>query len=177
MLDGSNIALRGVSFGSYFSLQMAAALGERCKGVVAAYVAHEPGLATLFRAASPTFKVRFMLMSGYEDETEFDRFSEDFDIMPWGPRIACPVMIQAGENDELSPLEHSEALFDRIKAPKTLVVYEGHKHVLRGAGAVAMGENPDTMFADWLVDRFCGKPAASERLFVTMSGQVRHSPA
>lgn len=174
-LDARRIALRGVSFGSYFAVQMAAAIGERCAGVVSAFVAHEPGLGTLFGQASPSFKSRFMMMAGYEDEEAFDRFAAGFDLRPWGARLQAPILIQAGEDDELSPLEHTEALFARIPSPKKLVVYEGHKHVLRGGGAVAMGENPDTMYADWLMDRFAGKPMASERVFISLGGQSRSS--
>ena len=172
-LDHERIAVRGVSFGSYFSIQMAAAMGTRCSGVVSAYVAHEPGFGTLFGQASPTFKVRFMMMSGYSDEEAFDRFAAGFDLRPWAERLQAPVLIQAGEDDELSPLEHTEALFARIRAPKKLVVYEGHKHVLRGAGAVALGENPDTMYADWLVERFARRLMVSERVFISLTGQPR----
>ena len=53
------------------------------------------------------------------------------------------------------------------------MVYEGHKHVLRGAGAVALGENPDTMYADWLVERFARRPMVSERVFISLTGQPR----
>lgn len=176
-LDARRIGLRGVSFGSYFALQMAVAMGERCAGVVSAFVAHEPGLGTLFGQASPSFKVRFMMMSGYEDEAAFDRFAAGFDPRPLGEWLRSPVLIQAGEDDELSPLAHTEALFERIRAPKKLVVYEGHKHVLRGGGAVAMGENPDTMYADWLMDRLAGRPMASERAFISLTGQAKSTGA
>lgn len=176
-LDTRRIGVRGVSFGSYFCLQWASALGERCAGVVASYVAHEPGLRTLFESASPTFKVRFMMMSGHTDEAEFDRFIAGFDPLPWARDITAPVLIQAGEDDELSPLAWTERVFDAIRAPRELVVYEGHRHVLRGGGAVAAGENPDTQFADWLGDRLHGKPARSARRLVQINGITRTQDA
>jgi dienelactone hydrolase len=172
-IDPERLALRGVSFGSFFGVQMAAALGAKLNGVVSAFVAHEPGLRTLFESASPSFKMRFMMMAGYEDEDAFDDFARGFDLRPYAARLACPILIQAGEDDELSPLEHTQALFDLIRAPKRLVVYEGARHVLRGGGSVAAGESTDTMFADWLLDRFAGKPMASERVFITAAGQAR----
>lgn len=135
-IDHERLAIRGLSFGSFFCIQMAAATGTAFKGVVSAFVAHEPGLGTLFESASPSFKMRFMLMSGHEDEAEFDRFSQGFDIRPWGERLQSPILIQAGADDELSPLEHTETLMRHIHAPKELVVYEGQKHVLRGGPAV-----------------------------------------
>jgi hypothetical protein len=36
-------------------------------------VCHEPAGHTIFQQASPTFKKRFMYMSGIIDEDEFDR--------------------------------------------------------------------------------------------------------
>lgn len=172
-IDARRVGLRGVSFGSYFCLQWAAALGARCAGVVASYVAHEPGLGTLFESASPTFKVRFMMMSGHEDEDAFDRFIQTFDPLPWARAISAPVLIQAGQDDELSPLHWTERVFEAIPGARELVVYEGHRHVLRGGGAVAAGENPDTQFADWLAQRMRGEPARSTRRFIHLSGQTR----
>lgn len=175
-LDAARVALRGVSFGSFFSIQMAAAMGARCAGVVSAFVAHEPGLRTLFEAASPTFKVRFMMMAGHDDEDAFDAFVRGFDIGPWAERLRSPILIQAGEDDELSPLEHTEALLPRIRAPRRLVVYEGHKHVLRGPGSVSAGENPDHQYADWILERFSRRPMDSVRQFVSMAGASRVEP-
>ena len=175
-LDAARIGVRGVSFGSYFCLQWAAALGERCAGVVASYVAHEPALRTLFESASPTFKVRFMMMAGIPDESAFDAFIAQFDPVPWAGRISAPVLIQAGEEDELSPLRFTERVFEAIRSPRELVVYEGHKHVLRGGGAVAAGENPDTQFADWLLDRLHGRPPVTRRRMIRLNGEAVLKP-
>ncbi len=171
-IDSTRVGLRGVSFGSFFALQMAAAVGTRCAGAVSAFVAHEPGLGTLFGHASPTFKVRFMMMAGYEDEDAFDSFVRGFDATTFAPELRSPVLFQAGEDDELSPLAYTERLFARITAPKRLVVYEGHKHVLRGPGSVATGESPDHLYADWLAERFAGAPMESTREWISMSGQA-----
>lgn len=175
-LDGRRVGLRGVSFGSFFGVQWAAALGDRCAGAVLSYVAHEPGLRTLFESASPTFKERFMMMSGHEDEAAFDRFIAGFDARRWARQVTCPVLVQAGGEDELSPLVHTERLMDEFAGPAELVVYEGHKHVLRGGGAVAAGENPDTQFADWLLDRLQGRPARSRRVLVRLDGRSVEPP-
>lgn len=176
-IDSKRLAIRGVSFGSFFAIQMAAATGDAMRGVVSAFVAHEPGLTTLFEAASPSFKMRFMLMSGFEDEDAFDKFAKDFDIRPWGEKLSVPILIQAGADDELSPLEHTEDLFRRIRSPRELVVYEGQKHVLRGGPAVILGENPDTLYADWLAERFAGMPARCGRRTISMTGESRFEPA
>jgi hypothetical protein len=45
-----------------------ASIDDRVKGCAVAFVCHEPGANTIFNMASPTFKLRFMYMAGYEDE-------------------------------------------------------------------------------------------------------------
>ncbi len=175
-VDPAKIAVRGVSLGSYFAIQMAAAAGERCAAVVSAFVAHEPGLRTLLEQASPTFKVRLMMMAGYDDEAAFDEFANTFDIRPWAAKLRCPILVQAGEADELSPLAHTETMLESVASAKRLVVYEGHKHVLRGTGAVAAGESPDQLYADWVAARLRGEPMESVRDFVTVSGALRTTP-
>ncbi len=169
-IDKDRLAIRGLSFGSYFAVQAAAAAGGTFKGCVSAFVAHEPGLSTLFEAASPTFKVRFMMMSGHEDEDAFDAFIKGYDLRPWAEKLKTPVLFQAGEHDELSPVAHTVALSDHIKSPKRLVIYEGAKHVLRGGSATLFGENPNAMFADWIVDRFDGKPMDSRIVTIAATG-------
>ena len=171
-IDSSRIALRAISFGTYFGLVAAAALGDRLRGAAVSYVVHEPGMRTIFGHAAPTFKVRFMMMAGYEDEDAFDRFMAEWDVKRWGRQLRCPVLIQGGEEDELSPIAYSEELLDVIAAPKQLAIYEGHKHGLRGGGAVAAGEHPDQMYADWLADRLAGRPMKSEKIFVRMDGSA-----
>lgn len=176
-LDAQRVVLRGVSFGSFFALQWAVGMGDACRGVVASYVAHEPGLRTLFEEASPTFKVRFMMMAGFEDEGAFDAFAAGFDVRPWARRLRSPLLVQAGERDELSPLVHTERLVELVEAPRELVVYEGHGHVLRGGGAVEAGENPEAMFADWMAARLAGQPARSRRLDIGLDGRARERAA
>ena len=71
---------------------------------------------------------RVVLYEIYDDEAAFDRFCERIDLRPFAPRIKAPYMVIAGENDQLSPIEHTEELFALISAPKRLVIYEGANH-------------------------------------------------
>ena len=41
---------------------------------------------------------------------------------------------------------------------------------------MSLGENPDTMFADWLLDRFAGKPARSGVRSIDTNGTSRFQP-
>ena len=118
--------------GTFFGLQAAAALGDAIRGAAVSFVCHEPGLTSLMNRSAPSFKMRFMYMSGHDDEAEFDRFMEKFSLIPIADGIKCPVLIQAGEDDELSPLEFSDELAGKIRAPKKLVIYEGERHAIGG---------------------------------------------
>lgn len=175
-LDIDRMVVRGVSFGSYFGTLMAAQLGNRIKGFAATGVCQEPGCNTIFNKASPTFKARFMFMSGFTDEEKFDEFCKAIDLRPLAPRIAAPYMVVAGENDQLSPVEHTEELLRLMNVPKRLVIYEGANHGVGDAPSVTLGEDKVTMLADWLRDRVDGKPVRSERVFIESTGRARVEP-
>lgn len=172
-IDLDRVVVRGTSFGSYFGTVFAARLGGRIKGFAATGVCQEPGCDTIFNSASPTFKMRFMFMSGFSDEARFDAFCQGIDLRPLAPQITFPYMIVAGEKDQLSPIEHTLALFERIPGPRRLVVFEGANHGVAGAPSVANGEEKVTMIADWLLDRIEGKPFPSELWLVDASGTPR----
>jgi pimeloyl-ACP methyl ester carboxylesterase len=175
-VDIDRLVVRGTSFGSYFGTVFAARLGARIRGFAATGVCQEPGCDTIFNAASPTFKMRFMMMSGIYDGEAFDAFCKGIDLRPIAPTIACPYMIVAGENDQLSPIEHTDALFHFIQAPKKLVIFEGANHGVADAPSVVNGEEKVTMIADWLLDRIRGKPMTSERVWVDSTGAMNATP-
>jgi fermentation-respiration switch protein FrsA (DUF1100 family) len=171
-IDAERIAVFGVSFGSFWATQVAT-VDDRLKGCAVVFVCHEPGAYTLFNMASPTFKLRFMYMAGYEDEAEFDRFAEGLRLD--GRGVKCPWLCLAGEDDELSPIEHTYALFDAIPQPKQLIVYQGERHAL-GGPAATLGPNWLNTVADWLRDRLDGKPLRSERVYVDVTGRQTVTP-
>lgn len=170
-IDSTRIAVRGTSFGTFWGLQWAAALGDKIKGLGVSGVCHEPGCDTIFNQATPSFKLRYMFMSDYESEAEFDTFAQKLDLRPIVGDIACPVLIVAGEEDQLSPVEHSHELFGRIKTPKKMVVYEGANHSISDSMSNRLGENRNTLVADWLADRIADKPMASETVFIDSTGR------
>ncbi|MEC7489204.1 MAG: alpha/beta hydrolase [Pseudomonadota bacterium] len=175
-IDTVNIAIRGTSFGSFWGLQWAAALGDKVKGVAVTGVCHEPGCHTIFNMASPSFKLRYMFMSNYDDEESFNAFAQTIDARPIAPDIQCPVLIVAGEEDQLSPIEFSYELFDIFKAPKEILVYEGANHALSEGTSIAFGENPRTYGADWLADRIADKPAETMQSRINSLGTRTNTP-
>ena len=170
-IDPERLVVWGVSFGTYFGLQAAAGLGDKIKGAAVSFVCHEPGMNALMDMSSPSFKMRFMYMAGFDNEAKFDKFKRGFTLMPVAPKIKCPVLIQAGEDDELSPVEFSDELVARIRTPRKYVIYEGERHAIGGGTAAYLGENWFTMLADWCRDRIDGKPAPDERVHINALGQ------
>src|SRR5688572_16357628 len=171
-IDLERTVIWGISFGSFFSLQAAAALGAKVKGVAVTFVNHEAGLHSIMDTAAPSFKMRFMYMAGYDDEAKFDEFKKKFSTAPLIAKIKCPVLIQGGGDDELSPIEHSEELAAKLKVPRKFVIYEGERHAIGGNTASYFGENWFTMLADWCLDRVEGKRAPNERVHINSLGQA-----
>ncbi len=149
-----------------------ASADDRLKGCVVRSVCHEPGLNTLFNVASPTFKLRFMYMAGFNDEAEFDKYAQTYSLKGTGEKGKIPYLVMAGEDDQLSPIEFTYDLFDTISAPKQLLVYEGAEHGLVGSSAAALGPSQTTFMADWLKDRLDGKPMQTKHMKVDAIGQV-----
>jgi len=52
------------------------------------------------------------------------------------------------------------------------VVYQESRHSVGNVPAANLGPFPPILVADWMADRLAGKPFASERWYVTSSGQI-----
>ena len=89
-----------------------------------------------------------------EDVDGLARPDED-GVLPDEVRLGHAV---AGEDEDLSPIAHTYKLYDEIAGPKTLVVYKGERH--------GVSDNLDVraFIADWMRDRFAGKPLQSRRI-------------
>jgi len=173
-IDPDRVAISGVSMGSYWGTQVAS-VDDRLKACVVRSVCHEPGVNTLFNMASPTFKLRFMYMAGFQDEGEFDKFAQTISLKGVGEKVKCPYLVLAGEDDHLSPIEFTYNLLETIPSPKQLLLYEGADHGLGGASSTVLGPNSGTYVADWIRDRMDGKPAQTMHMKVDATGQVHES--
>jgi dienelactone hydrolase len=174
-IDPERIGLAGTSFGSFFGT-IAAAHEPRIRAVAVAAVCHEPGFHTIFEEASPTFKVRFMYMSGITDEDAFDEMRKGMTWEGHAERIRAPYLCLAGEAEELSPLVHTERLMQALAGPRRLVVYQDSRHSVGNVPAANLGPFPPTLAADWMVATLAGRPFPSERWYVEASGQIVKTP-
>ena len=174
-VDADRIGLTGSSFGSLFAAIMMSAEPRFRAGAVSA-TCFEPGCHTLFEEASPTFKKRFMFMSGYLDETEFDEFSKTISWKGRVNKISSPLLVVGGECDELCPLIHTQQFVDALPGPKQLVIYQGSRHVVGGVPSANLGPAPGTLQADWMAARLDGKSFPSEQWYVDSAGHVERTP-
>jgi len=167
----------GLSFGSYWMSQIAASQ-PRLRGAAVGLVCHEPGCHTIFEAASPSFKARYMWMSGLErDEAAFDEMVREIDLRPVMPGMRVPWLVVAGDADELSPIEHSYELAAACGSPSAMLVYQQGRHALSlPTPSVAAGPNWIGYAADWLLDRVDGKPVDEHIDYVLPSGDIERRP-
>jgi dienelactone hydrolase len=174
-VDAARIGVTGTSFGSFFGTILTAH-EPRVRACAVMSVCHEPGCHTIFQEASPTFKKRFMYMSGISDEAEFDAFRQTITWEGHAEKIRAAYLCVAGEAEELSPLEHSERLVAALNGPKQMVVYQDSRHSVGNVPSANLGPFPPVLVADWMADRLAGKPFPSERWYVTSSGQIEKTP-
>ena len=167
-IDANRLAIMGSSMGSYWGTRVAAAEPRFRAGALSG-VCIEPGQYTIFNTASPTFKLNYMYMSGYDDEAAFDEFAKTLTLGEVAGKISCAYLVVAGEDDELCPIGFVYQLIERISAPKVLIVYEGERHSIRNPRA-------RTQIVNWLADRLAGKPFKPEKIYVEMSGKEVHTP-
>jgi len=176
-VDNDKIVGFGLSFGSYWMSQIAASQPS-LKGAAVGLVCHEPGGHMIFDMASPSFKARFMWMSGLEnDEDAFDAMAQEIDLRPAIANMQVPWLVVAGDEDELSPMEHSYDLARRCPSPSPMLVYQQGRHALSlPTTSVALGPNWLTYSADWLLDRVNGVPAEDYLDYVASSGVIERRP-
>jgi len=173
-VDGARIGVTGSSFGSFFSVALMSD-EPRYKACAVTGACYEPGGHSIFDEASPTFKKRFMFMSGISDEKEFEEFRKTIDWHGYAEKIKAPYLAAVGESDELCPLEATEKFFKALGGPKQLVIYQDSRHSLAGS-SVSNGPDPRTYQAEWMIKRLAGKPITSERWFVDGSGRITKTP-
>jgi len=174
-IDADKIGMTGVSYGSFFTAIMMAA-DARYKACAVTGTCYEPGGETIFNRASPTFKKRFMFMSGITDERQFDEFRKTIDWSGYAQKVKGAYLVCCGEYDQLCPLEYTDAFMKALGGPKQLLVYEGGNHSIALTTATERGPEPREYQAEWMAARLEGKPFASERWFITANGQIMKEP-
>jgi fermentation-respiration switch protein FrsA (DUF1100 family) len=170
-VDPQRIGVTGSSFGTFFSAILMSD-EPRYKACASVGTCYDPAGRRIFDEASPTFKRRFMFMSGINDEREFEEFRKTIDWHGYAEKIKAPYLVVAGGSDELCPLDSTEAFVKALGGPKQLVIYEDSRHAVGGVPSTSNGPEPRLYAAEWLMARLNGKPNANERWWVEPSGRV-----
>ena len=165
-IDAERLGVMGSSMGSYWAPRVVAE-EHRFKACAVSGVCMEPGQHAIFNMSSPTFKLNYMYMSGYDDEAAFDEFAKTLSLKGVTAKITCPYMVVAGEDDEHCDMKFVYELMGEIPAPKLLYVFEGERHSIRNPKA-------RPLIVHWLIDTLLGKPFKSEIIRVETSGKETH---
>ncbi len=174
-VDSERIMVWGLSFGSFWATQMAAA-EPRYAACAVMYTCFQPHNWPLYEMASPSFKQRFLYMTGVEDESSFKAVMEKMDVFALSPRLRMPYFVMAGEDDSLSDVACTFEHLNRVPGPKTLVLFAGEEHGMGGSRSSQLGPPFFPMIADWLADRAKGKPLQSTYIVVDTTGQLHTEP-
>ncbi|GAA2354657.1 hypothetical protein Cme02nite_47810 [Catellatospora methionotrophica] len=174
-IDPERVVLTGSGFGS-FAATVVAAHEPRFLACAVVEVCHEPGWTTVFEQASPTYKMRFMYMTGHTDEAEFDRFSPTLTWQGRAERIRMPFLAVAGQHDELSPLDWTRDLLDAVQGPRLLVIYQDSPHHIGGVPSARLGPSAPGLVADWLAARVRGDAFPTEQWIIDSGGRINRSP-
>ncbi len=174
-VDGARIMAWGLSFGSLWATQMAAA-EPRFAACAVMYTCFQPHNWPLYEMASPSFKQRFMYMAGTTDEGAFEAVMRKMDVRPLSPQLGMPYFVMAGEDDSLSDVACTIDHLNAVPGPKTLVMYAGEEHGMGGSRSSQLGAPFFLIIADWLADRAAGKPLESTYHVVDRTGQLHSEP-
>ncbi len=174
-IDPKRIMAWGLSFGSFWATQMAAA-ESRFSACAVMYTCFQPHNWPLYEMASPSFKQRFMYMTGVATEEEFENVMPRMDVRPLSKKLNMPYFVMAGEDDSLSDISCTIEHLNQVPGPKTLVMYAGEEHGMGGSRSSQLGLPFFTIIADWLADRAAGKPLESTYNLVDRTGQMHTEP-
>jgi 2,6-dihydroxypseudooxynicotine hydrolase len=141
-VDGSRLAVWGVSLGGYYAPRVAAG-DPRVRACVALAGPYHFGdcwqrLPALTRAA---FRVR----SRSADDAQAKSRADELDLAGHARSITCPLLVVFGRQDRLIPWQHAQRLAREAYGPVRLLVLERGNH---GCMNVAPHHRPLT--ADWL---------------------------
>jgi len=174
-IDPKRIMAWGLSFGSFWATQMAAA-EPRFAACAVMYTCFQPHNWPLYEMASPSFKQRFMYMTGIGTEEAFESVLPKMDVRPLSAKLNMPYFVMAGEDDSLSDVSCTIDHLNAVPGPKTLVMYAGEEHGMGGSRSSQLGLPFFTIIADWLADRAAGKTLASTYNLVDRTGQMHTEP-
>ena len=174
-IDADRVLLTGLSQGSFWATQMAAA-EPRYQACAVMFTCFDPQNVAMFATQSPTFRQRFMYMTGTNTVADLETTLADMDVRPLSKDITMPYLVIMGEDDPLTDPEQTFAHLNAVPGPKELLFYTGEDHapVTRSSGQ--LGPAAFLYIVDWLSDRAQGRPLESQLITVDALGRQHRRP-
>lgn len=174
-IDAARVMVWGLSQGSFWATQMAAAEARFAASAVM-FTCFDPGNEAMFATQSPTFTERFMYMTGTSTEDDLRQVTQGMCTAGLGSAMAMPSLVIAGEDDPLTDPAQTFAHVDALAGPKELLFYVGEQHapVTRSSGQ--LGPVVSNYPADWLADRAVGIELESRIIIVDERGVTHAEP-
>lgn len=174
-VDAERIGLLGMSMGTYWA-PLIASRDHRVKACATSHACYGDK-TSMFEQASPRFKQVFMYMAGVHDEDAFDDMARRMTLIGRAKDIECPMLMITGEYDPLCSLADTLAVYDELRVPKEIWVFENEFH--RVSNSKALGDAPIHGFMiDWLLAAMDGRlPADHKReVLVPQAGLGPYQP-
>ena len=174
-IDADRVMVWGLSQGSFWATQLAAA-EPRYSACSVMYTCFDPHNTMMFASQSPTFRQKFMYMTGSDSFEQLQDRVEAMDVRPLSAKITMPYLVIAGEDDPLTDPQQTFDHLNHVPGPKELMFYTGEDHapVTRGSGQ--LGPAVMVYAADWLADRAAGRPLTSQKITVDALGRRHAEP-
>jgi dipeptidyl aminopeptidase/acylaminoacyl peptidase len=151
----------GMSMGTYWA-PLIASRDHRVKACASAHACYGDKVS-MFEQASPRFKQLFMYMAGVHEEAAFDALARQMTLVGRARDIDCPTLMITGEYDPLCTVGESLRVYDELRAPKEIWVFENEFHRVTNSKALG-GAAIHGFMVDWLKDAMDGKlPADHHR--------------
>ena len=165
-IDPSRIVIMGSSMGSWWATR-AAAVEPRIRAI-AANMSNLGDKFVLLNQAQPSFMAGLMFMTGISDPSAIQDLSKQMLLDDIAPKVNVPYLIVTGENDELTTIDSTIDVYNRLQGPKELWIYQHEFHPI--------GPQSDEWInasLDWLGAAMSGKFKAGheQRTFITKGGE------
>lgn len=165
-VDPDNIVIMGSSMGSWWGTH--ALLKEKRIKALAANMPCLGDKSILINTAQPSFINNLMFMTGIKTYDEITQYAADMSLDHIIDTIDIPYLIVTGENDELTTLEETVAIYERIPSAKELWVYQSEFHPIGPPANEWLNAS-----LDWLDKVFADRIEDGSRyqVFVTKDGR------
>jgi cephalosporin-C deacetylase-like acetyl esterase len=147
-LDADRIGILGIAFGSMNSIRICATDPriKACATIIGEYTAKS--FWEQLSEFPPGIRRMHNYTTGAKNDEELKEIMQAISVRGCESKIKCPILLTHGEFDNLCPVEEAYELYEKLRVPKEIRVYEDEMHQMGSAYDQAMD-----YCIDWLRDR------------------------